>query len=132
MITNQRVLRFGYKGFSQAVERELLLNKIEDVKVVKSGFWSLFFDVADVKIHTSNNQIETLRNILDSRKIQHVLSDLLAQIAPKIHSDDKKPTPQDSEWIDDALGQSQGKVFDPDEHRDETIGKIGDVFRGDK
>ena len=34
-----------------------------------------------------------------------------------------------SAWIDDALGETKGEAFDVDEHRQEMIDDIGDVFR---
>jgi len=130
IITNQRVLRFGYKGLSQFIERELLPNKIEDVKVVKRGFLPLFFDAADVRIHTSSNEVEILKNVIDSKKVQKVFSELLSsygkgQKKADFESDGKK---QD-DWIDDALGESKGEVFDMEDHRDDMIDEIGDVFR---
>ena len=129
VITDQRVLRFGYRGLSEMIEREILPQKIEDVKIVRKGMMSLLFDSADVLIHTSNNEVETLKNIIDSRKIQSVFSQILSQ---NIKKSDDPITPSNvdhSEWIDDALGTSKGESFDVDEHRDDTIGQIGDVFR---
>lgn len=134
VITNQRVLRFGHKGLSQVVERDILPNKIEDVKVVKKGILSLFFDVADIHIYTSNNEIEKLINVIDSRKIQSIFSELLSKYGrgKVVSSQEAQPAQAEkhqSVWIDDALGESKGEVFDADAHREETIGQIGEVFR---
>jgi len=133
VITNQRMLRFGYKGLYQMVERDILPNKIEDVKIVKKGMSSVLFDMADVRIHTANNEIETLRNVIDSRKIQEAFANMIRNYRPpaadKQEVSEKKPITEG--WIDDALGETKGELFDFDseEHRKEFIGKIGDVFR---
>jgi len=133
VITNQRVLRFGYTGLSTMVEREILPNKIEDVKVEKRGLLSMVSDTAYVSIHTSNNSVEVLRNVIQARKIQEVFSDLLRNFGKKPEDKPAAPTSSSAEaWIDDALGQTEGEEFDVEEHRGKTIGKIGEVFRGPK
>jgi hypothetical protein len=132
VITNQRVLRFGYRGLSQMVEREILPKKIEDVKVVKKGILSFLFDAADVLIHTSNNEIEKLRNVMQSRKIQKIFSEMFSQQGTKATvSETNESTVSSAEWIDDALGQSKLDDFNEKAHRDDVIDKIGGVFRAD-
>lgn len=133
VITNQRILRFGHKGLAQMVERDIMPNKIEDVKVVRQGMLSMFFDMADIKIHTANNEIEVLHNVIDSRKIQNIFTEMLSKYGKTVQKESKGgDSGPDSGWIDDALGQSQGEAFDVDEHREEIIEDIGDVFREGK
>jgi hypothetical protein len=130
VITNQRILRFGYKGLSEMVEREILPKKIEDVKIVKKGILSFLFDAADVLIHTSNNEVERLKNVMESRKIQKIFSDIFSQQGSEAQvMEGKSDVDQSETWIDDALGQSEGQTFDENAHRDDMIDQIGDVFR---
>jgi hypothetical protein len=70
VITNQRVLRFGYIGLWQAVEREIPPNKIEDFKIIKKGLLSLLFDTACIYITTSNRETDTLFHVVDPEKIR--------------------------------------------------------------
>lgn len=133
VITNQRVLRFGFRGLSNMVEREILPNKIEDVKVVRKGMMSMLFGAADVLIHTSNGEVETLRSVTEAKKIQETFSQLLSSLGKKPASSGNSPeNTSEGTWIDDALGQTEGEAFDVDEHREDTIDQIGDVFRNGK
>ncbi|MDZ4217001.1 MAG: hypothetical protein U1C97_01625, partial [Candidatus Gracilibacteria bacterium] len=76
VITTQRVLCFGYIGLFQVVERDILPNKLEDVQILKRGFLSMFFDAADVHIHTSTGETEELDSVIDSKRIQSLLAEL--------------------------------------------------------
>lgn len=130
VITNQRVLRFGFRGLSQMIEREILPNKIEDVKIIQKGFLGLISDVAEVRIHTSTNEVELLKNVIEPQKIRKAFAELV--VLSKASSSASSPmNDQDEEesWIDDALGQSHGHAFDVDSHRDDMVDQIGDVFR---
>ncbi len=129
VITNQRVLRFGYKGLSQMVEREILPKKIEDVKIVKKGVMSFLFDAADVLIHTSTNEIEKLEKVMQSRKIQKIFSDMFAQQGTDASVSESSEKDESSEWIEDALGQSKIRAFDEKAHRSDVVDKIGNIFR---
>ncbi|MDP3975685.1 MAG: hypothetical protein Q8P95_02095 [bacterium] len=132
VITNQRLLRFGYKGLSQIIEREILPNKVEDFKVEKKGLLSLLSDTAYVYIFTANGEREVLRNVIQAREIQEAFSKMV-----KLHhqsnqgssAGQKQKTGGEAAWIDDALGQSKGKVFDVEEQREEMIKDIGEVFK---
>lgn len=126
VITDQRVLRFGFKGISQMVEREILPQKIEDVKIVKKGIRCLFFDAADVLLHTSTGEVEVLKQVMESGKIKKIFSDMFAGTSKKVESVNKD---QNSAWIDDALGKSEVSSFDESLHREETVGQIGEVLR---
>jgi len=77
VITNQRVLRFGYTGLWQAVEREILPNNIEDFKIEKRGLMSLFFDTANIHIYTSNRQTTVLRFIIEPEKISEAYATMM-------------------------------------------------------
>ena len=134
VITNQRLLLFGYKGLWQAVEREILPNKIEDFKIEKKGFMSLLFNTAYIFIHTSNNQINRLRWVIEPEKIQNAYAMMVksytmnrsggATAAKEGHD------AQGAGWIDDALGNSGGAELNLEAHRQGMIGEIGDIFKG--
>lgn len=77
VITNQRVLRFGYRGLWEAVEREILPKNIEDFKIVKRGLMSLFFGTANIHIYTSNQQTDTLRFIINPEKVSEAYAAMM-------------------------------------------------------
>lgn len=129
VITNQRVLRFGYKGLAQAVEREILPNKIEDFKIEKKGLFSLIFGTANIYIHTSNDQIDVLRHVIQPVKIQDAYAKMVRAHGTARSSHSSTPTEKDSQWIDDALEDSDKGSFDLENHRKGMIGNIGNVFK---
>ncbi|MBN2307079.1 hypothetical protein JXD20_03780 [Candidatus Peregrinibacteria bacterium] len=77
VITNQRVLRFGYTGLWQAVEREILPKNIEDFKIIKGGLMSLFFNTANIYIYTSNRHTTVLRFIIEPEKVSEAYSTMM-------------------------------------------------------
>ncbi len=80
VITNQRVLRFGYTGLWQAVEREILPKNIEDFKIEKRGLMSLFFNTANIHISTSNRHITVLRFIIEPEKISEAYATMMKSV----------------------------------------------------
>ena len=70
VVTNQRVLRFGYIGLWQTVEREIPPNKIEDFKIVKRGLLSFLFGTANIYIATSNRTVDELHHIIEPEKVR--------------------------------------------------------------
>lgn len=133
VITNQRLLRFGYKGMWQAVEREILPNKIEDFKIEKKGLMSLFFNTAYIYIHTSNNQIDRLRWVIEPEKIQNAYATMVKGYR-EIHSGTTSSKEGTAGWIDEALGggEAGSAALNLETHRRDMIGEIGDVFKGKK
>jgi hypothetical protein len=81
VITNQRVLRFGYTGLWQAVEREILPNNIEDFKIMKRGLMSLFFGTANIYIYTANRQTTVLRFIIEPEKISEAYATMMKSVS---------------------------------------------------
>jgi hypothetical protein len=81
VITNQRVLRFGYTGLWQAVEREILPRNIEDFKIVKRGLMSLFFNTANIYFYTANQQTDVLRFIIEPEKISEAYATMMKSIS---------------------------------------------------
>ncbi|MBU0706238.1 hypothetical protein KJ657_01500 [Patescibacteria group bacterium] len=77
VITNQRVLRFGYTGLWQAVEREILPKNIEDFKIIKRGLMSLFFGTANIYFYTSNHQTDVLRFIIEPEKVSEAYASMM-------------------------------------------------------
>ncbi len=77
VITNQRVLRFGYTGLWHAVEREILPNNIEDFKIMKRGLMSLFFNTANIHIYTANRQTTVLRFLIEPEKISEAYATMM-------------------------------------------------------
>lgn len=129
VITNQRLLMFGYKGLWQAVEREIPPGKIEDFKIEKKGLMSLLFNTAYIYIHTSNNQIDRLRWVIEPEKIQNAYALMVKSHASGAHS---IPDSKDVGWIDDALRGAEDQGLNLETHRQGMIGQIGDVFKGKK
>ncbi len=142
VITNQRLLRFGYKGLWQAVEREILPNKIEDFKIEKKGLMSLFFNTAYIYIHTSNNQIDRLRWVIEPEKIQNAYAAMVKTYSGRSHlpagtagsSTGGGADSKGAGWIDEALGvdDAENAALNLETHRRDMIGEIGDVFKGKK
>lgn len=81
VITNQRVLRFGYTGLWQAVEREILPRNIEDFKIVKKGLSSLFLNTANIYFYTSNHETTILRFIIEPEKISEAYATMMKSIS---------------------------------------------------
>lgn len=81
VITNQRVLRFGYTGLWQAVEREILPNNIEDFKIIKRGLMSLFFNTANIYIYTANRHTTVLRFIIEPEKISEAYATMMKSVS---------------------------------------------------
>jgi len=77
VITNQRVLRFGYTGLWQAVEREILPKNIEDFQIVKRGLMSLFFGTGNIHINTSNHHTTVLRFIITPEKVSEAYATMM-------------------------------------------------------
>lgn len=77
VITDQRLLLFGYVGLWQAVEREIPPNKIEDFKIVKKGLMSLLFDTACIHICTLNREPDILYHVVDPEKIRDAYATLI-------------------------------------------------------
>jgi hypothetical protein len=91
VITNQRVLRFGYTGLWQAVEREIIPKNIEDFKIVKRGLMSLFFNTANIYIYTANHHTTVLRFIIEPEKISEAYAIMMKSVSGNLHS---QPIPQ--------------------------------------
>jgi hypothetical protein len=77
VITNQRLLRFGYKGLIQATEREILPRSIEDLKVVKKGLLSFIFNTAYIYIYTTNREVDVLRDVIEPQKIRQAYAEMV-------------------------------------------------------
>ena len=77
VITNQRVIGFGYIGLWQAVEREILPKNIEDFKIIKGGLMSLFFSTANIHIYTANRQTAVLRFIINPEKVSEAYATMM-------------------------------------------------------
>jgi len=86
VITNQRVLGFGYIGLWQAVEREILPKNIEDFKIIKRGLMSLFFDTANIHIYTANRQTAVLRFIINPEKVSEAYAMMMRSASGNLHS----------------------------------------------
>lgn len=140
VITNQRLLRFGYKGLWQAVEREILPNKIEDFKIEKKGFMSLFFNTAYIYIYTSNGQTDRLRWVIEPEKVQNAYALMVKTHSGRSHlpaegTEDATGGGGDSKgagWIDEAFSDAVDTGLNLETHRQGMIGEIGDVFKGKK
>lgn len=91
VITNQRVLRFGYTGLWQAVEREILPKNIEDFKIVKRGLMSLFFNTANIYIYTANRHTTVLRFIIEPEKVSEAYATMMKSDSDHLQS---QPIPQ--------------------------------------
>lgn len=124
VITNQRVLRFGYHGLWQAVEREIAPNKIEDFKIEKQGLFSLLFGTACIYITTSNRQTDVLYHIVDPDKVRDAYATMV-KLASGRAPQEKKAAESEAAWIDEALGTPN-----LEKHRQDTKHAIADVFRG--
>lgn len=127
VITNQRLLLFGYTGLWQAVEREILPNKIEDFKIEKKGLLSLLFNTACIHITTSNRQTTTLWYVIDPEKIQDAYATLAKSSSAQTPSHSGEAA-----WIDEALGHPKDKSINLDAHRQGMIHNIADVFKDNK
>lgn len=95
VITNQRVLRFGYTGLFQAVEREILPRNIEDFKIIKRGLSSAFFNTANIYFYTANGQTDVLRFIIEPEKISEAYATMMKSISNPQYSqpiDSHNPT----------------------------------------
>jgi len=86
VITNQRVLRFGYTGLWQAVEREIIPKNIEDFKIEKRGMMSLFFDTANIYIYTANHHTTVLRFIIEPEKISEAYATMMKSVSGNLHN----------------------------------------------
>lgn len=128
VITNQRLLLFGYQGLMQIVEREILPNKIEDFKIEKKGLFSVIFNTAYIYIHTSNQQIKVLRHVIQPEKVQDAYAKMVRSHSGAHHSPSTDPI-QESAWIDDALKDSAKDPLNMEHHRQGMIGNIGKVFK---
>ncbi len=86
VITNQRVLRFGYTGLWQAVEREIIPKNIEDFKIEKRGLMSLFFNTANIYIYTANHHTTVLRFIIEPEKISEAYATMMKSSSGHLYS----------------------------------------------
>ena len=132
VITNQRLLRFGYRGLIHAVEREILPKNISDFKVEKQGILSFLFNTATISIYTANNQIDVLRHVMEPVKIQDAYAKM-ARFDSEDEDDDNpqmmiQPTPTGADWIEQALTESKEEL-NMEHHRKGMIGTIGNVFK---
>lgn len=127
VITDQRLLLFGYEGLWQAVEREILPNKIEDFKIVKKGLLSLLFNTACIYICTSNRETDVLYHVIEPEKIR----DAYAAMVKSSLNRPASPTGE-AAWIDEALGHPQDSSVNLNAHRAGMIHNIADVFKGKK
>jgi hypothetical protein len=133
VITNQRVLRFGYMGLWQTVEREIAPNRIEDFKIVKQGLLSLFFNTANIYITTSNRQTDVLRYIIEPEKVHDAYATMMkSAMAHSVAQTGSQPDSGGAAWIDEALGHPRPASFNLEEHRRGVINSIANVFRGKK
>lgn len=134
VITNQRLLRFGYKGLMQSVEREILPHNIEDFKVEKRGVLSVLFNTGFIYITTSNHQTDVLRYVIQPEKVQEAYATMAkadhhVSVESEPSSDKEPPTEPGSSWIDDAIGQPEKDDFNPEGYRKGMIDHIGNVFK---
>lgn len=127
VITNQRLLRFGYHGLWQAVEREILPNKIEDFKIEKKGLLSLLFGTACIYITTANRQTEILYHIVDPEKVRDAYATMVKLAANRAPQPGVSAKTDGTAWIDEALSSPE-----LEKHRQGTKNAIADVFRGKK
>jgi hypothetical protein len=132
VVTNQRLLRFGYSGLIHTVEREILPKNISDFKVEKKGILSFLFNTATISIYTANNQIDVLRHLIEPEKIQDAYARMM-QIQPQKLQEETHSLGTTSnaraDWIDVALAESEGAELNMDQHRKGMIGDIGNVFK---
>ncbi|MDH5596708.1 MAG: hypothetical protein OEY44_01280 [Candidatus Peregrinibacteria bacterium] len=80
IITNQRVLRFGYTGLFQKVEREILPRNIEDFKIIKRGLSSILFGTANIYFYTANQQTDILRFIIEPDRVSEAYATMMKSI----------------------------------------------------
>ncbi|MFH0837664.1 MAG: hypothetical protein V1880_00140 [Patescibacteria group bacterium] len=119
VITNQRVLRFGYTGLWQAVEREIMPKNIEDFKIIKRGLMSLFFGTANIYFYTSNHQTDILRFIIEPEKVSEAYAIMMKAASNQSYS-------QQSAWS----GPSQATVIN-DVRRGNPANATTEVFRSE-
>ena len=106
VITNQRVLRFGYTGLWQAVEREILPKNIEDFKIIKGGLMSLFFNTANIYIYTANRHTTVLRFIIEPEKVSEAYAIMMKSTAEHQYSQSiNSSTPSQTTVINDIKPQ---------------------------
>lgn len=130
VITNQRLLRFGYKGLLHTVEREILPKNISDFKIEKKGILSFLFNTATIYIYTANNQIDVLRHLIDPTKIQDAYAEMVHFQGEKPREEKMGDSPLPStDWIEEALASSGAGELNMDQHRKGMIGDIGNVFK---